>query len=98
MCNISVSTVTYRILVNGKTFNAEQQLMNQVIAKNQSGVEFVESSEGHQITILFCPISSRIGSDVDAAMRLIKGTGNIKMTIPYISLLFGIYLQFLFCD
>lgn len=80
--NISVSTVTYRILVSGKTFNADKRLMEKVIGQSQE-VGFVESSEGHQITVLFCPISSRIGSDVEAAMSCVKGKGNIEMVIAY---------------
>lgn len=41
--------------------------------KNLPEVNFQESSKDHKITFLFCPISSRIGADVMAAMSEVKG-------------------------
>lgn len=41
--------------------------------KKLPNVDFVEDNKDHKITILFCPISSRIGADVTAAMSEVKG-------------------------
>lgn len=43
------------------------------VKKNFSKIRFVEDNEDHKVTILFCPISSRIGADVTAAMTEVKG-------------------------
>lgn len=41
-------------------------------------VEFDESKQDHEITILFCPITTRIAIDINAAMREVKGKANLK--------------------
>lgn len=68
----SQTTVIYRSLVTGQTFGAHMQLMDQVKGKCKGQVQFVENSEDYQVTIVFCPIISRVGSDVEAAMNRIK--------------------------
>lgn len=67
------------MLVCGQTFNGHQQLMESVT--NQHGFRFVETSEDHQITVLFCTIVSRIVTDIDAAMCEVKGKANNEMTV-----------------
>lgn len=70
--------MAYQVVVSGKTFDADKQLMNKVLtdpALNQ--VQFVENQLNHQITILFCPVSSRVGTDVEAALGHVKGKGKI---------------------
>lgn len=69
--------MTYQIVVSGKTFNAHQQLMDK-LKKKVPLVEFDESKQDHEITILFCPITTRIAIDVNAAMREVKGKANLK--------------------
>ncbi|XP_041814980.1 uncharacterized protein LOC121622171 isoform X1 [Chelmon rostratus] len=65
--------VIYQVVVSGKTFGADVQLMRKVLKSQfQDQVEFVESSTDHQVTVLLCPICSRIGSDVDAAVSEVK--------------------------
>ena len=71
--------VKYKVAVSGKTYGAERQLMNKVRCQMQDGVKLVECSEGHQITVLFCPVVSRVGSDVEAAMSDVKGKENSKI-------------------
>lgn len=68
----SQTTVICRILVTGQTFGGHMQLMEQVKGQCKGQVQFVENSEDYQVTIVFCPIISRIGSDVEAAMNHIK--------------------------
>lgn len=65
------------MVVSGKTFNAHQQLMDK-LKKKVPFIELDESKQNHEITILFCPISTRIGLDIKAAMEEIKGKANLK--------------------
>lgn len=65
-------TLAYQVIVSGKTFDADVQLMN-IIKSNLPNIKLVEDNKDHKFTILFCPISSRIGADVTAAMSHIKG-------------------------
>ncbi|XP_036943318.1 uncharacterized protein LOC119013071 [Acanthopagrus latus] len=64
--------VMYRSVVSGKTFNADLQLMTKVEQQCQDGVQLVKTTCDHKVTVLFCPISSRVGADVDAAMSDIE--------------------------
>ncbi|XP_014833923.1 PREDICTED: uncharacterized protein LOC106911626 [Poecilia mexicana] len=48
-------------ITTGETFGADVDLMNQVIQK--------DTSRDAQHIILFCPITSRVGSDVEAALE-----------------------------
>ncbi|XP_051264553.1 uncharacterized protein LOC127368118 [Dicentrarchus labrax] len=67
------ATVTYRTVVSGRTLGAHAQLMEKVLEDQVCDqVQFVNNSLDHQINIVFCPISSRIGADVDAAMSDVK--------------------------
>ncbi|KAM3602756.1 uncharacterized protein V6R79_010078 [Siganus canaliculatus] len=69
---LKTDTVKYRMVVAGQTFSGHLQLMEKVVAASGKEVVFTQSSEDHQITLLFCPISSRVESDVEGAMCLIK--------------------------
>ncbi|KAI3363780.1 hypothetical protein L3Q82_001388 [Scortum barcoo] len=65
-------TVKYKKVVTGKTFKANEQLMGMVMANFNDRVEFIESEDDAHTIIVFCPITSRIGSDVDAAMSNVR--------------------------
>ncbi|XP_071335048.1 uncharacterized protein [Trachinotus anak] len=67
-----VATVKYQQIVCGETFGAHQQLMEQVKGRFQDGVQIIESSQDSQVIVVFCPISSRVGSDAAAAMTSVK--------------------------
>ncbi|KAG7220790.1 hypothetical protein INR49_032033 [Caranx melampygus] len=60
------SVVKYKKIICGRTFLADKQLMDLVSKSNSA--QFVEDQPDSQVNIVFCPISSREGSDVDAAM------------------------------
>ncbi|XP_018540224.1 uncharacterized protein LOC108888638 [Lates calcarifer] len=60
--------VKYKMVIKGTTFGAHEQLMDQVKKHSQDEVHFTKSSEDHQIIIVFCPITSRVGTDADAAL------------------------------
>ncbi|KAA8583175.1 hypothetical protein FQN60_015721 [Etheostoma spectabile] len=65
-------TLEYKMIVSGKTFNAHQQLMEKVQEQVQDQVRLIESSQDYKITFVFCPICSRVASDVEAAMTDVK--------------------------
>ncbi|XP_019134590.2 uncharacterized protein LOC109143073 [Larimichthys crocea] len=76
--------VAYQVVVSGKTFDADKQLMNKVLtdpALNQ--VQFVENQLNHQITILFCPVSSRVGTDVEAALGHVKDDKPVILVVMH---------------
>ncbi|XP_074540639.1 uncharacterized protein LOC141801491 isoform X2 [Halichoeres trimaculatus] len=64
----SVFQMNYKKVVSGETFGADKEFMEKVEAQLQAVVQLTESIDHHQITVLFCPIISRVGSDVEAAM------------------------------
>ncbi|CAG01792.1 unnamed protein product [Tetraodon nigroviridis] len=65
-------TVKYNMIVSGQTFNTHHQLIEEVKKAGQTrGYRFSESSEGHQVTLLFRSITSRMESDAEAAIRKI---------------------------
>ncbi|KAK5599834.1 hypothetical protein CRENBAI_015084 [Crenichthys baileyi] len=57
---VEVETIT-----TGETFGADVALMNQVKRK----VKLEGTNQDGQCLIVFCPITSRVGSDVEAAMQ-----------------------------
>ncbi|GLD59718.1 A-kinase anchor protein 7-like protein [Lates japonicus] len=64
----SLQEVKYKMVIKGKTFGADDQLMEQVKSCFQDRAQLTQSSEDHHIVIVFCPITSRVGTDVEAAM------------------------------
>ncbi|KAM4713111.1 uncharacterized protein FYW61_020232 [Anableps anableps] len=67
-------TVKYKMVVSGTTFDAHLQILNQVKSSAQQ-LNLVESqsSEESQIVLVFCPIVSRVGTDVEGAMKMVMG-------------------------
>lgn len=74
---LSVAIVTYQTVVSGKTFGAHKELIEKVTHQCQNRVRLIDSSDDAKITIVFCPITSRILSDVEAAMADVKGKGKM---------------------
>ncbi|XP_075939657.1 uncharacterized protein LOC142941577 isoform X4 [Anarhichas minor] len=58
----------YKMVVGGKTFDTHLKLMETVEKRVQNQLRHCEGNQENQITFVFCPISSRIESDVEAAM------------------------------
>ncbi|XP_056261480.1 uncharacterized protein LOC130187684 [Seriola aureovittata] len=77
------ATVKYKMIVSGKTFGTHHQLMDQVKTHFQDGVQFVENSQDFQVIIVFCPISSRVGSDVEAALADVKDDKPIILVLMH---------------
>lgn len=70
--------VMYQMVVGGKTFDAHLQLMAEVQAQMQCQVQLISCSQDGQVLIVFCPITSRTGADVDGAMRNVTGKQNVR--------------------
>lgn len=73
------------MIVGGKTFDAHQQLMEKV----QDQVRLIESSQDYKVTFVFCPISSRVASDVEAAMTDVRGKGKKCVRYKFLSDLYN---------
>ncbi|XP_029902537.1 uncharacterized protein LOC115355794 [Myripristis murdjan] len=76
-------TVKYRSVISGKTFGAHDALLHRV--QEPGGLKLVEGnlfSEPH-ITFVFCPISSRHNTDVDAAMKMTSADKPIILVIMH---------------
>ncbi|XP_031721984.1 uncharacterized protein LOC116393625 isoform X2 [Anarrhichthys ocellatus] len=62
------TAMLYKMVVGGKTFDTHLKLMETVTKRLQNQLRHCEGNRDNQITFVFCPISSRIASDVEAAM------------------------------
>lgn len=71
--SLSVATVMYQMVVIGKTSDVHLQLMAKVQAQVQDRVQLISCSRDFQVIIVFCPVGSRDGTDVDAAMTGVTG-------------------------
>ncbi|XP_050924989.1 uncharacterized protein LOC127141593 isoform X1 [Lates calcarifer] len=71
----SYSCCTYKVklysVVTGKTFGADDVILEQVKNKRWTAtlMEVTTDPQDCYVIIVFCPITSRVGSDVEAAMR-----------------------------
>ncbi|XP_037305648.2 uncharacterized protein LOC119195105 isoform X2 [Pungitius pungitius] len=61
----AAAATSYRMVVGGKTFDAHLTLMEKIKKKVHN--QLCED-DNHSVTFVFCPISSRVASDVEAAM------------------------------
>lgn len=68
----------YQMVVGGKTFDAHLQMMAKVQAQVQDQVRLISCSQDGQILIVFCPITSRTGVDVDGAMSNVTGKQHFR--------------------
>ncbi|KAM9356081.1 uncharacterized protein KZ484_014083 [Pholidichthys leucotaenia] len=75
------------MVVSGRTFDAHQELLNKV--KGLCGDTVLDlinwdentSVQDSQITFVFCPIVSRVGTDVEAALREVPGKGKVILVL-----------------
>ncbi|XP_033932608.1 uncharacterized protein [Pseudochaenichthys georgianus] len=76
--------LVYQVVVTGTTFDAHFQLMEKVKKEVQDQFDLVQSySNDYDITIVFCPIVSRIGPDVESAMRDVKGDKPVILVLMH---------------
>ncbi|XP_078798899.1 uncharacterized protein LOC101160036 isoform X6 [Oryzias latipes] len=57
--------VRFKVEVSGETFGADQQLLDEIKTPDLKWIE----GEEHDITIVFCPVTSQVGTDAASAMR-----------------------------
>ncbi|XP_061578853.1 uncharacterized protein LOC133445544 [Cololabis saira] len=76
----SSSKVKVHKVTTGETFGAEKQLLRQI--KDGLHVKF-KSPQKSDVIIVFCPISSRVGSDVEAAMRKVSDNKKIILVVMH---------------
>lgn len=62
--------------VTGQTCGAHDVILDKLHSKRSPQVEVTTGWQESDIIIIFCPVTSRVGADVQAAMR--KVTGNKK--------------------
>ncbi|CAL8393292.1 unnamed protein product [Gadus morhua 'NCC'] len=60
-------TVTFQSIVSGKTLNCENTILEQL--RNRGKVILTETEDSPQLIIVFCPITSRIDSDLESVMN-----------------------------
>lgn len=70
---LSFPTVRYQKLDAGMSPTLSKQVIKKVTSKMR--VQFTETSGDHKVSILLCPVISRIGSDAEAAIASIQGKG-----------------------
>ncbi|KAK5622337.1 hypothetical protein CRENBAI_005078 [Crenichthys baileyi] len=72
--------VKIRVVTSGKTFGAHNELLNQLEKK----LVLIQGDQPrNSITMLFCPITSRVGSDVKAAMSLVSEDQNVILVLMH---------------
>ncbi|CAJ1077626.1 uncharacterized protein LOC117824654 isoform X3 [Xyrichtys novacula] len=79
----SPTEVKYKMVVSGKTFGAHEHFMKKVEDKFQGRAQLIESNDDHQVTILFCPIISRMVTDIQAAMAEVKDDKPIVLVMMH---------------
>ncbi|XP_025999148.1 uncharacterized protein LOC113007039 isoform X1 [Astatotilapia calliptera] len=84
---IQQATLKYKMVISGKTFNAHQQILEKVKALNEDPdlnlIEQEDSNQDCQAIIVFCPIVSRMGTDIDAAMTQVKGSQPVILVLMH---------------
>ncbi|XP_034383586.1 uncharacterized protein LOC117727410 isoform X2 [Cyclopterus lumpus] len=73
----------YKMVVGGRTFDTHLKLMQEVEKPFQNRLRVCGALHDNKITFVFCPISSRIGADVDAAMVDIKDDKPIILVLMH---------------
>ncbi|XP_054915746.1 uncharacterized protein LOC129379144 isoform X2 [Poeciliopsis prolifica] len=75
-----VQTVKIHVVTSGQTFGAHHDLLNQLERK----LKLCQTDrDRNAITMLFCPITSRVGSDVEAAMSLLSGDQKVILVLMH---------------
>lgn len=69
--------VKYKTVVSGKTFDAHLQILDRIKSSghglNLVDVEKNQTGEHCYVTFVFCPNVSRVGTDIEAAMKEVRG-------------------------
>ncbi|RVE56103.1 hypothetical protein OJAV_G00232970 [Oryzias javanicus] len=75
--------VKYKMKVCGETFGAHLQLLEQI---QTSGLKLIKGNDEEScITIVFCPVVSQIGTDAEAAVKMVPGDDPVILLITIYS-------------
>ncbi|RVE56123.1 hypothetical protein OJAV_G00232980 [Oryzias javanicus] len=75
--------VKYKMLVCGETFGAHLQLLEQI---QTSGLKLIKGNDEEScITIVFCPVVTRAGTDAEAAMKMVPGNNPVILVLMHYS-------------
>ncbi|CAI5683427.1 unnamed protein product [Oreochromis niloticus] len=75
--------VTYKMVVSGVTFDAHNQLLDRVTTSIGGRALKLLSQEDGEVIIVFCPVVSRMGTDVEAAMAKITGDKPVILVVMH---------------
>ncbi|XP_010789707.1 uncharacterized protein isoform X2 [Notothenia coriiceps] len=76
--------LVYQVVVTGTTFDAHFHLMEKVKKEVKDQFDLVQSnSNDYDVTIVFCPIVSRMGPDVESAMRDVRGDKPVILVLMH---------------
>ncbi|XP_024860124.1 uncharacterized protein LOC108231766 [Kryptolebias marmoratus] len=79
--------VSYKMVVSGKTFNAHLQILDRIkgFSPELSLVDVKEDQTNGvgQVKFVFCPVVSRVGSDVEAAMKGVTGSEPVILVLMH---------------
>ncbi|XP_043987239.1 uncharacterized protein LOC122839579 [Gambusia affinis] len=74
------NTVKIRVVTSGQTFGAHDELLNQLGRK----LKLLHTDrDRNSIIMLFCPITSRVGSDVEAALSSLSGDQKVILVLMH---------------
>ncbi|XP_025754695.1 uncharacterized protein LOC102078051 isoform X16 [Oreochromis niloticus] len=75
--------VTYKMVVSGITFDADKQLLHRVMTSSGDRILKLLSQEDGDVIIVFCPVVSRMGTDVEAAMAQVTGDKPVILVVMH---------------
>ncbi|KAM4624380.1 uncharacterized protein ACJ7VT_005232 [Polymixia lowei] len=75
-----VNMKTFSTYVSGKTLGADKAFVEGLVSR---GATKVDSPEKSDITIVFCPIASRMGTDIDSALSKISGCKPVILVVMH---------------
>ncbi|XP_065328084.1 uncharacterized protein LOC134643539 [Pelmatolapia mariae] len=75
--------VTFKMVVSGVTFDAHKQLLDRLTTSSGNKVLKLLSQEEGEVIIVFCPVVSRMGTDVEAATAKITGDKPVILVVMH---------------
>ncbi|XP_068433289.1 uncharacterized protein [Clinocottus analis] len=75
--------VLYKMVVSGKTFGNHMKLMTNVEEQVSNRMQLCGDNQDYELTFVYCPISSRIGTDVEWALAKIKDKKPIILVLMH---------------
>ncbi|XP_063324697.1 uncharacterized protein LOC134623536 [Pelmatolapia mariae] len=75
--------VTFKMVVSGVTFDAHKQLLDRLTTSSRDTVLNLLSQEDGEVIIVFCPVVSRMGTDVEAATAKITGDKPVILVVMH---------------